>query len=119
MPSNFVARIRLVALCFAVLFRVVANVVVAVLAFKSFQGSDVPSHNHGALAAWLGLCSLPSILFAPVIGPLAASRWNRAVILFGSGIVIAVLGWACINDAVPWLSVAAILSFEMAFFSVA
>ena len=117
MHSPTADRLRIFALCNAVLFRVVAYTSVAVLTIKSLQNGSFTIYKPGALAAWLFLIAVPVILFAPIAGPLAASRGNRFVRIIGSAIVVAVLGWATVNDDVPWLSIAAILSLEAAFFA--
>lgn len=116
MPSKLDARIRLLALCLSVLFRSVAYVVVTILTIQSLQNGVFTSYQPGVLAAWLGLCAIGPILFSPAIGAVSSSKSNRAVVIVGSLIFIGVLSWAKFSDDVPWISIAAVLSLEAAFF---
>ena len=117
MAQPHVGRLRLAALCVAVACRAAAYTAVTVLCVSLLQGGHYAAYRPAALAAWLGLSALPALVLAPFIGPLAGSRWNRAVLVGGTALVVAVLGWAWSAGDAPWLPIVGYLSLELAFFA--
>jgi 1-acyl-sn-glycerol-3-phosphate acyltransferase len=119
MPPPHVGRLRLAALCAAVACRLAAYTAVTVLCVSLLQGGHYAAYRPATLAAWLGLSAVPALVLAPFIGPLAGSRWNRAVRVGGTILVVAGLGWAWTQDFAPWLPIVGYLSLELAFFGTA
>jgi 1-acyl-sn-glycerol-3-phosphate acyltransferase len=119
MAPHRVARLRLLALCIAVAARTAAYAAITVLCISLLQNGNFASYRPGTLVAWLGLSAVPALLLSPFIGPLAGSRWNRAVLIGGAALVVVALFWAKTEPSVPWLSVLGLLSLEMAFFGTA
>ena len=110
------ARLRLAALCVAVAGRTAAFAAVSIFCINRLQGGDFAGYRPSTLAAWLGLSAVPALILAPFIGPLVAWRWNRVILMGGSLVVVAVLGWARVESEVPWLSLVGLLALELAFF---
>jgi len=116
MAPHYAARLRLLALGVAVFARTGAYVAVTVVALKALLIGDYASYRPSTLAAWLGFSAIPALVLVPIIGSLAASRWNRTIMLAGAVLMVAVLGLANAEPDIPWLSLAGMLSLEAAFF---
>jgi 1-acyl-sn-glycerol-3-phosphate acyltransferase len=116
MSSSDTARLRLFALCFAVCARSAAFAAITLLALKVLLNHHYGEYRPGTLAAWLGLSAIPALILTSLIGPLAASRWNRTVMIGGTLVLVVVLAWAYVDANVPWLSVVGVLTLEAAFF---
>lgn len=116
MAPSHVARLRLLALCVAVAGQAAAVEAVSYQTLRLLQNGNYDAYRPGTLAAWLGLSAVPALILAPFVGPLAGSRWNRAVRISGCALVAAVLAWATATPDTPWLSVAGLLALVLAFF---
>lgn len=117
--SGLPPRLRYYALYVAVAAMVAAAAAASVLAVRSLQNGNFTAFRPAALAGWLGLSSLPALVVAPVVGVLAGSGWNRLLLVVTLLIATAVLAWPGFNPNVPWLSMAAILALNLAFFGTA
>src|SRR5215210_4427738 len=116
MAPHDLGRLRLVALGVAVGCRAAAYTAITILCVALLQNGDFGRYRPGTMAAWLGLSAIPALILTPFIGPLAGSRFNRAVLVGGTGLMVLVLAWAKVQGDIPWLSIVGFLSLELAFF---
>jgi len=116
MAPHHAERLRLLCLLIAVFGRTVALVVITVQALNVLLGGDFSNYRATTLAAWLGLSAVPALVLGPFVGPLAGSRWNRALLVGGSVAMVLLLAWINANLGLPWVSIAGVLSLEAAIF---
>ena len=117
MAPHHVARLRLLALCVSAGGQAAAYAAVSHLTLTLLPDGGAAADRPDALAAGLALCAAPALLVAPVIGAVAGSRWQRAVLIATSALPVAVLTWTGLGSNIPWLSVFGFLSLGLAIFA--
>src|SRR5262245_38141542 len=115
MPSHHAARLRLLALWVAVFAHAAAVAAIVTHSIHLLQPGAQAEFNSGLFAAWLGLSALPALLLLPLIGPLAGSRWSRAVLVTGAAVALGVIVLGASEPETAWLSCALVLALEAAF----
>lgn len=119
MAPPLAARLRLLALCVAVLARAAALAAVTALGLTVLQNGTYAAYLPDTLAAWLALAAGPGLVVSLFVGPIAGSRWNRVILVGGTAVMVAVLAWAYADPGVPLLSVVGLLSLEAVVFGTA
>jgi acyl-[acyl-carrier-protein]-phospholipid O-acyltransferase / long-chain-fatty-acid--[acyl-carrier-protein] ligase len=115
MPSHDAARLRLLALWVAVFAHGAAVAAVVTFAINLLQPGAQAGFKSGLFAAWLGLSAIPALILLPLIGPLAGSRWSRAVLVTGAAVALVIIALGESDPATAWPSCAGVLALEAAF----
>ncbi len=116
MAPHHVARLRLAALCVAVFASS------AFLAMTCHHALDIlllgrfNRYAPNTLAAFLGLMAGPALLVAPIVGPMAGSRWNRFLLIGSPVVLLLILIVFSLEKHVAWLSLAGLASVTGVFF---
>lgn len=111
MAPHHAAPIRLLALCLTTAAQSAAFVGVAFQSLQLVRADELGQYQPDVLAGCLVICAVPVLLAAPLLGPLAGSRWYRVFLIGPPALATATLAWANLSGDVPWLSLLGLMAF--------